>query len=347
MAVFEDIPNETILAIRSFIPHPPDILQFTRVCKRMYSLTVPLLYENITLDDAIYHSSPYRTFRKRWLGEAQPYLAIEKLTNILEDDHKSGRLQLSPNVRTLVLRLPLNIDHTCDVLWPLTKRLTALVDLRVTFEILGRDNPTYERPDCTCSDPTRYLYTPNLSFRQHEFQHLARLQNALKPASTKLKALTILSDTIYVGENAYLIDVLSNSETLEHLDIEGKVLGYYACSTSLDPIADFGTRLPPNLKTLQLRFYSHPVALENLARQASDVTQAYLDEILQVVVLLKKYLKLPERPQASLKKVVIWLPEPANNTQSLRMRALTCVLKEVSTIASQQGINLVIKIVDG
>jgi len=50
MAKLTDLSNELILAIRSYLEKPADILALTLANRRFYSLVLPLLYEEIHLD---------------------------------------------------------------------------------------------------------------------------------------------------------------------------------------------------------------------------------------------------------------------------------------------------------
>ena len=119
MVVLTDLSDELILAIANAVIHPPDVLSFTCICRRLNKLSSSLLYEQLTLDYKLYQTSPQFTVQTRQLGVAQPYTAVTKLQEQFDNEDKDGKPQISSAVRSLFLRVPLSsalIHHGLGIL---------------------------------------------------------------------------------------------------------------------------------------------------------------------------------------------------------------------------------------
>ena len=342
---FVILADEVILAIGTFLPHPPDALSFTRVCRRLHLLTIPLLYENITLDYEFYSGSPCNTFDNRGIGIGQPQPAIKSLVASLQADARAKSPRLCPAIRSLKLRVPANIAHLCLGLWCLLENMTSLAELR--FESLERDDTIYILPDCICFNPKGIKCEETPDVRYGTALAPDEVKIVLRPTNTTLKILTMFADKNGWEENGMSMGDLSALENLEYLDIQGKVFLGNDELREADPdfLTELGQRLPPKLKVLQLRCYSWDVALSNPDGARSMADQA-LEETRKTLQLLKCYLEQPERPQRSLEKVLIWLPEAQGKEWPEEMGKVAPVIDELTKIALSHGVKLITRTVD-
>ena len=213
-----DLPDELILAVGTFILHPPDILNFTRTCRRLYGLTNPLLYENITLDYEYYSTSLHYTFSKRQLGRAQPYLAIKSLGALLSQEKKEKTPRLRSAIRSLKLRVPSNLELACLGLWDLLVNLTSLTELR--FESLERDDSIFILPDCTRFNTEGHDWEADHPISYGKTMPASAYELFLCPVKDTLKTLTVFADRLgYQPETGYLMGNFRCLKALEYLDI--------------------------------------------------------------------------------------------------------------------------------
>ena len=344
---FTDLPDEIILAIGTFIPHPPDVLNFTRACQRLHRLTIPLLYENITLDYELYSTSSHNTVDKRRIGIGQPQPAIRTLVARLEEDARSDTPRLCPAIRSLKLRVPTNIAHLCLGLWCLLENMTSLEELR--FESLERDYAIVDLPPCTCVDPNGIKCADMPHVRSGIALAPDEVNVVLRPTRTSLKILTMFADKNgWQPRSGMSMGDFSHMQTLEFLDIQGKV--FLGNDELRDKRGEFVTelnqRLPPKLKVLQLRCYSWDVAISNPDRERSMADQS-LEETRKVVQLLKRYLEQAELHQQDLGKVAIWLPEPHRGKEWIEeMRKVTPAVEDITQIALSHGVEIITRTVD-
>ena len=126
MASLLDLPSELLISIGAFLGHPPDILRFTRVNRRLHQLSNLLLYKMIALNSSTYRPS-LQGARER--GQASPFHGIRYLSLTL-----AARPDLGPLVRCLNLRLPCNIMVDGFGLADLLPYMPCLAELYVAID---------------------------------------------------------------------------------------------------------------------------------------------------------------------------------------------------------------------
>ena len=197
--------------------------------------------------------------------------------------------------------------------------MTALVDLRL--EILGRDRSEFVPFDNEGEDPraTRHDISPQL--RQGVPLNLETLNSILQPTNTTLKTLTTFTDSFWMLEDGYVIGDLSSFRAVKYLDIQGEVFHgwqHYRKQDSPEWLRGLSNRLPPNLRTLQLRCYSSIGGTRGTVLGSFDPRWGFIEGV-RTMKILQKYPEMSERSQTLLAKVVIWFPEIEKSSGKLRM----------------------------
>lgn len=121
MAKFTDLSNELILAVRSYLRKPADVLRLTLIDHRCYGMITPLLYQTITL-----HHEDYLSIDPRYSDRKLQRKLLEIVTT-----------QQGPSVRNLGIFAALSYDVGFGPqqlnLFRLLPHLTSLTSLHLSI----------------------------------------------------------------------------------------------------------------------------------------------------------------------------------------------------------------------